>query len=208
MCNLILASQSPRRRELMKLLGHEFRCVTSDVEEHSVSGETPEEHVTRLSTLKARDVAARSDRGIIIGSDTIVVLDGDILEKPASSGDAVEMLMRLTNRTHTVYTGFALVDASGGKEHTGWETTDVTMRVFSRELAARYVDTGEPLDKAGAYGIQGYGAALITSIHGCYFNVMGLPLARLMDALYDFTDGEYGFFGARNKDINSHTPEQ
>lgn len=179
----------------MRLLGHPFICIPSNVKEHSINGEIPENHVIRLSELKARYVGEPRKNGIIIGSDTIVVLDKKILEKPGSPEEAVEMLMRLKGRTHTVYTGFALYDAETRKILSGYETTRVTMRNISRELAERYVDTGEPLDKAGAYGIQGYGAALVTSIEGCYFNVMGLPIARLMESLHAFTGGKFGYFG-------------
>lgn len=195
MQNIILASHSPRRRELIKLLGHPFECETSGVEETIVAGEKPEDHVIRLSLLKARDVGDHHRDGIIIGSDTVVVIDGDILEKPESKEEAVEMLLRLQSRTHTVYTGFALYNAATHESATGFETTQVTMRPFDRLTAIRYVETGEPLDKAGAYGIQGYGAVLIDSVNGCYFNVMGLPLARVMDALYTFSGHSIGYFG-------------
>jgi septum formation protein len=167
------------------------------VEENSVPGETPAEHVVRLSLLKAREVAAQVGEGIVIGSDTVVVLDGDILEKPESEEEAFSMLSRLQGRTHTVYTGFALRNAASGKELTGFETTEVTMRPMTPDLIRDYIATEEPLDKAGAYGIQGYGAALIPSIRGCYFNVMGLPLSTLMGALYTFTDGIWGYFGTK-----------
>ncbi|MHB9029522.1 MAG: Maf family protein [Candidatus Latescibacterota bacterium] len=195
MSELILASKSPRRRDLMHLLGHPFRSITSHVEEFSVPGETPAEHVVRLSLLKAREVAAQVGEGIVIGSDTVVVLDGDILEKPESEEEAFSMLSRLQGRTHTVFTGFALRDAAGGKEHAGFETTEVTMRPMTPDLIRKYIATGEPLDKAGAYGIQGYGAVLIPAIRGCYFNVMGLPLSKLMEALNTFTNGTCGYFG-------------
>lgn len=179
----------------MKLLGHPFRCVTSHADETLFPGETPAEHVVRLSLLKAHEVASRLDGGIVIGSDTVVVLDGDILGKPADGGEAFAMLSRLAGRTHTVFTGFALEDAADGRTVSGFETTEVTMRPIDAPLIRRYISTGEPLDKAGAYGIQGYGAALIPSVRGCYFNVMGLPLFRLMDALLAFTGGKYGYFG-------------
>jgi len=192
---LILASKSPRRRELLKLLGHPFESISSDIEEHTVPGENPAEHVTRLSEMKARAVGADHKDCIVIGSDTIVELDGDILEKPESETEAVSMLMRLQSRTHTVYTGFALFNPDTGKAVSSYETTRVTMREFGHNLARRYVDTGEPLDKAGGYGIQGYGAVLIEGIDGCYFNVMGLPLARLMEMLYDFSGKAFGYFG-------------
>jgi len=193
---LILASQSPRRRELMRLLGHPFRCVSPHVEEFSVPGETPAEHVVRLSLLKAREAAAREERGTVIGSDTVVVLDGDILEKPESDDDAFAMLSRLQGRTHAVYSGFAIRDAVTGEEYAGYEITEVSMRHMDADLIRKYIATGEPRDKAGAYGIQGYGAALITAVRGCYFNVMGLPLSRLMDALLTFTHGAIGYFGS------------
>jgi len=199
MSQLVLASRSPRRRELIGILGHPFSAEVSGIEEVSVAGETPAEHVIRLSLLKARDVAARHNEGIVIGSDTIVVIDGDILEKPFSPEEAVVMIMRLQGRTHKVFTGFALVDASTGRETASFETTCVTIRPMSLELARRYVATGEPLDKAGAYGIQGYGAAIVTGINGCYFTVMGLPVARLAEALNDFTDGHFGYFGVQER---------
>jgi len=192
---LILASKSPRRRDLMKLLGHPFISITSTVEENTINGETPSQHVIRLSELKARDVGDKRDNSIIIGADTIVVLNDEIIGKPDFSEQAVEMLMKLQDNTHTVFTGFALYDTETENLFSSYETTRVSMRKMTVELARLYVATGEPLDKAGAYGIQGYGAALITSITGCFFNVMGLPLARLMDALYTFSGGKFGYFG-------------
>jgi septum formation protein len=194
---LILASHSPRRRELMKLIGHPFRCITSNAEETLLPGETPAEHVVRLSLLKAREVGEKVGQGTIIGADTVVVLDGEIMGKPSSEEDAFDMLSRLQGRTHTVYTGFALHDAKDGWDISGFETTEVTMRSMDAGLIRDYIATGEPLDKAGAYGIQGYGAVLIPAVHGCYFNVMGLPLSRLMEALYTFTNGRYGYFGTK-----------
>jgi len=192
---LILASKSPRRRELMALLGHKFRCEVSGADESIIEGETPEEHVTRLSLLKARHIGETEKNAIIIGSDTIVVLDGRIFGKPSSEDEAVEMLSELRERTHTVYTGFALYDTDTGNSFAGFETTEVKMRNFSDSITREYVATGEPMDKAGAYGIQGYGAVLIEAVNGCYFNVMGFPLARVMEALYNFTDGRLGYFG-------------
>jgi septum formation protein len=179
----------------MKLLGHPFRSITSHVEETAIPGETPSEHVVRLAEIKAREVGGQVGKGIVIGSDTIVVIDDLILGKPDSEKDAAEMLDRLQGRTHTVYTGFALFDPESGALEKGFETSEVTMRPMDSNLIENYIKTGEPLDKAGAYGIQGYGAVLITKIRGCYFNVMGLPLARLMEALYRFSGGRYGFFG-------------
>lgn len=199
MKELILASESPRRRDLLGLLGHPFRAVVPRADETAFPGETPAEHVVRLSELKAVEAGKRLGRGIVIGSDTVVVLDGDIIGKPDSPGEARAMLGRLQGRTHTVYTGFALHDAGDGRILSGWEATEVTMRPMDDDLIRRYVETGEPLDKAGAYGIQGFGAALVVSIRGCYFTVMGLPLARIAEALRIFTGGEYGYFGFREE---------
>ena len=195
MTELVLASKSPRRQELMRLLGHPFICITSNIEEDYVEGETPAQHVIRLSELKAVDVGGKNTRGIIIGSDTIVVLDNEIIEKPRSADEAVEMIMRLQGRTHNVFTGFAIYSTENKKIISGYETSEVTMREISLDIAKKYVDTEEPFDKAGAYGIQGYGAVLIKSVKGCFFNVMGLPLSRLMEALYTFSGGRYGYFG-------------
>jgi len=195
MKRLVLASKSPRRRELLKLLGHPFECITSAVEEASVTGESPADHVRRLALAKALDVADGLTGSVVIGSDTVVVLDGDIIEKPATEDEAVDMLLRLAGRTHTVYTGFALVDADDGRTDAGFTMTDVTMRKFDRGTAERYVGTGEPLDKAGAYGIQGYGAVLVTGIKGCYFTVMGLPVAELAERLRSFSGGMFDYFG-------------
>ena len=199
MSELILASKSPRRRELLKLLGHPFTVLVSGIDEELVVGETPAEHVTRLSELKARDVGGRLGDAIVIGADTIVVLDGEILGKPSSPDEAVSMLLKLQGRTHRVYTGFALFDTVSVKLLSDYEATDVTMGSMTKRSAKRYVETGEPLDKAGSYGIQGYGAALVTSIHGCYFTVMGLPLAKLMKALHAFSNGRFGYFGTSSE---------
>jgi len=195
MCDLILASKSPRRRELMKLLGHPFACFTPTVEEDYIEGENPSAHVKRLSELKAIQAGSNFKRGIIIGSDTIVVLDSEIFGKPQSRDEAVEMIMRLQGRTHSVYTGFSLYDTETKKMVSDHETTEVTMREISLDMAKKYIETNEPMDKAGAYGIQGYGAVLITSVKGCYFNVMGLPLSKLMEALYTFSEGKFDYFG-------------
>ncbi len=179
----------------MKLLGHPFISITSDIEENYIEGETPAQHVTRLSELKALDVGEKNAHGLIIGSDTIVVIDGEILGKPHSYDEAMGMIMKLQGRTHEVFTGFAIYDTETKKIISGYETSEVTMREITLDIAKKYTDTKEPLDKAGAYGIQGYGAVLIKSVRGCFFNVMGLPLSRLMDALYTFSGGRYGYFG-------------
>jgi len=178
----------------MRLIGHPFDVMVSSLEELAVKGESPEQHVMRLAEQKAVDIGGTLQQGVVIGSDTIVVLDDDILEKPESPDDAISMLMRLQSRTHTVFTGFALYDTESEKCHIDFDTTQVTMRPFSHATAEKYVATKEPLDKAGSYGIQGFGAVLIDSIKGCYFNVMGLPVPKLMEALHEFTGGEFDYF--------------
>ena len=191
----MLASQSPRRQDLLKLLGHPFTVVHPLVDERFLAGETPPEHVVRLAETKAKTVAGKVSRSIVIGSDTIVVIDGDILGKPGSRQEAFDMVTRLQGRTHEVYTGFALHDTESGRTISEYERTEVTMAPMSPDLIEMYLDTGESFDKAGAYGIQGYGSALIVGVRGCYFNVMGLPLAKLMNRLNAFSGGQFGYFG-------------
>jgi septum formation protein len=180
---LILASASPRRAELLRQIGVPFRRVVSGVDEDLQDPADPKEHVRVLSRRKAEDVAGRFNSGIVLGADTIVVLDEHILGKPADAREAQEMLAMLSGRTHQVYTGLTLVDAARGVSVSHVEVTEVTFRQLTGQEIAAYVATGEPLDKAGAYGIQGKGALLVRGIRGCYFNVVGLPLAGLMSAL-------------------------
>lgn len=196
MRKLVLASQSPRRQELLKLLGHTFSVIPAHVEENYLTGESPSEHVRRLAETKAEKIAGEVSGSIVIGSDTIVVIDGDILGKPGSRREAFDMVMRLQGRTHEVYTGIALIDTETGRMTSDFERTEVTMAPLTSALIELYLDTGESLDKAGAYGIQGYGSALIVSVNGCYFNVMGLPLAKLMKILNSFSNGYFGYFGS------------
>jgi septum formation protein len=180
---LILASASPRRAELLRQIGVPFRRVVSEVDEDLHDPADPREHVRVLSRRKAEDVAGRLSSGIVLGADTIVVLDEHILGKPADEREAVEMLRMLSGRTHQVHTGLTLIDATSRAAVTHVEVTEVTFRELTGEEIDAYVATGEPLDKAGAYGIQGRGALLVSGIKGCYFNVVGLPLAGLLKAL-------------------------
>lgn len=183
---LILASNSPRRRELMRQIGLDFRVDPADVDESVFPGESPEGYAVRVALDKARAAAARAGTGIVIAADTIVVLDDEILGKPADPGDAERMLKLLSGNVHRVITGLAVMDAATGKVLT---RTSIT-RVWFRSLAPReiisYIATGEPLDKAGAYGIQERGALLVDKIDGCYFNVVGLPLSLLGELLLSF----------------------
>ena len=183
--DVILASASPRRRELLSLIFNDFRVLPSEFDESLVPAELgPADHVVYSATAKARDVASRFPGSIVVGADTIVVVDGAILGKPAEEQDAARMLAMLSGRTHEVYTGIAVI--LGDAERSGVECTEVTFRELSEEIIRRYIATGEPMDKAGAYAIQGKGAVLIRCISGCYPNVVGLPLYKLSTLLGEF----------------------
>lgn len=174
---LVLASASPRRRELLAQAGYDFRVAAADIDESFREGESPVAYVTRLAREKAEAVhAAQSGDAMVLGADTTVVApNGEILGKPVNNLDAARMLGLLAGATHTVMTGVALVQ--GDHMEAAAEVTYVTVRTLSEEEIAAYIQTGEPRDKAGAYAIQGYAARWIPRIHGCYFNVVGLPLA-------------------------------
>ncbi len=191
---LILASASPRRRDLLLQLGLDHEVDAASVDEGVVGAETPAEHVERLARRKARAVASRRSKGLVLGGDTIVLCDGEILGKPDSPGEAVDMLMRLAGRSHEVVSGLALVDA-GAAGRPCWSRVDrtrVEMRPFDRVTAEQYVATREPLDKAGAYGIQGQGGALVTAVEGDYTTVVGLSLSGLV-RLLDEAGWSYAF---------------
>ncbi len=178
----ILASASPRRAALLEQLGIPFRVDPSHIPEDLLPGESPEEHTRRLSVAKAREVRARHPEALVLAGDTVVVLDGRILGKPRDTGEAVEMLLALSGRTHLVVSGLALALPHGAVK-AGAMTTEVTFRDFDSALAEAYVATGEPMDKAGAYGIQGFGGALVREIRGDYNTVVGLPIPLLLDLL-------------------------
>ena len=176
---IILASQSPRRKELLERMGiRTFTVMDSGVDEHEEELLPPEELVCRLSERKAEAVAQRAPAGaVVIAADTVVSLDGAILGKPADKLEAFRMLSTLSGVRHQVYTGVTVM--RDGEKQIEHETTDVTFRELSEEEIEHYLATGEPMDKAGAYGIQGYGALLVERIEGDYYNVMGLPVCRL-----------------------------
>ncbi|SEG18705.1 septum formation protein [Bryocella elongata] len=180
---LILASGSPRRRELLGQAGYEFTVKAADIDESIRAGEEPEEYVRRLALEKAKGVAAGAPEATVIGSDTTVVLDGEILGKPADVTEAAGMLERLSGRVHQVHTGVAVVVQGGARAVSHVETTHVTFNLIPTAELERYLATGDSLDKAGAYGIQGYAARWIPRIDGCYFNVMGLPVAATVRLL-------------------------
>jgi len=178
---VILASQSPRRRELLNLVGIAHEVQPADIDESYLAGERPREHAERLARGKAAVIAAREPDAVIIGSDTIVVVDGDVLGKPSGDLDAVRMLARLAGRSHTVITAVAV--AWRGEIHSSVEEVGVTFHPLTRAEIDAYIATREPMDKAGAYGIQGYGATIVSRVDGDYFAVMGLPLQRLTRVL-------------------------
>lgn len=180
--NLILASSSPRRKELLQTLGLSFTIQTSDVDESTSPDLSPQEVVEELALRKAREVASRLSEGIVLGSDTIVVLGEEILGKPQDEADAYRMLYALQGCEHTVYSGVALVDAATGSSEVAYSRTQVRIRPLTSDEIHAYIATKEPMDKAGSYAIQGIGSTLVEEIHGDYFTVVGLPL-RLTAAM-------------------------
>jgi septum formation protein len=179
---LILASASPRRRELLAQAGYSFLVEASSVTEVRHGEEDAIRFATRLAREKAEDVFSRRPSAIVLGADTVVVCDGEVMGKPTDSADAARMLSLLSGRTHHVVTGVAVVWRAHAAEVAA-EVTQVTMRTLAPEEIAAYVATGEPMDKAGAYAIQSYAARWIPRISGCYFNVVGLPLALVASML-------------------------
>ena len=177
---LILASQSPRRKELLGLFHIPFTVRVADVDETMDDAKAPYDEVARVSRLKAMAVPAEQD-DIVIAADTIVVLDGIVLGKPRNETDAVRMLSLLSGRDHQVMTGLTVLQ--GGKMQSITEVTDLHFRPLSRKEIEAYVATGEPMDKAGAYGIQGGAALFCEKMVGDYYNVMGLPVCRLWQIL-------------------------
>jgi septum formation protein len=181
---IVLASASPRRRQLLEMLGIAFRVVAPEVDESRAPAELPEGYVTRLAREKAASVAAREPGAVVLAADTTVVMRGDIFGKPETPVEAAAMLRRLEGRKHQVMTAVAV--ARDGRVEHALDVTDVTFRQLADDQIAAYVATGEPLDKAGAYAIQGRGAALVEGIRGDFFGVMGLPLGLALDLLARF----------------------
>jgi septum formation protein len=181
---IILASGSPRRNELLSLLDIPFEVCASKVEEVVDETSLPEDIVMSLALQKAHDVARNMKDAIVLGADTVVVIDGQVLGKPENRQDAAATLRRLSGRTHEVFTGVAIV--SREKATTFYERTEVTFYELTEEDITAYLQTGEPFDKAGSYGIQGRGAVLVRKIAGDYYSVVGLPIARVARELQRF----------------------
>jgi len=175
---LLLASASPRRREILENLGFEFEILPSNVDESEVPWNDPVKSAKLLAEIKAVDAQMTRPRKTIIAADTIVLCDGQVMGKPGSPEEAKEMLVALSGRMHEVVTGIALI-ATPNIRIIEAESTRVFFRELRPEEISRYIETGEPFDKAGAYAIQGYASAFIEKIEGCYFNVVGLPVSRL-----------------------------
>lgn len=180
---LVLASASPRRKEILQNLGLSFEVITSDAEEKQENGIPPYMMVQQLAMIKGTDVALRVKDALVVSADTIVYLDGKVLGKPGTVEKAREMLKMLSGNEHEVYTGICITDSGGGKSVSDYEVTKVKFRTLTDEEIEKYILTGEPMDKAGAYGIQGKGCLLVEKINGDYLNVVGLPAAKLARVL-------------------------
>ena len=197
----ILASQSPRRKILLKQIGLPFRIIPSHIAEVMQPGLSAADNAKKIAAEKAWEVSRKIKKGIVIGADTVVVLDHHVLGKPSSKDDAKHMLKLLSGREHSVFTGFALVDVESGKHFSGVEETKVKFRKLEQTEIDNYVASGSPMDKAGAYGIQDdYGAVFVEKVTGCFYNVVGFPLTRFHLALRRF---EEELLALRNKKARS-----
>ncbi|WP_202080230.1 Maf family protein [Caldalkalibacillus salinus] len=180
---IILASASPRRRDLLHMLGLTFTVHPSEVEEVIQSDRSPDKVVQALAKQKAQSVASQYETGIVLGADTVVVDDQSILGKPKNEEEAIQMLSRLQGKVHTVYSGLTLIDLDHHLQKIGYRATHVTMKTMSKDQMIKYVATQEPMDKAGGYAIQGLGATFVERIEGDYFTVVGQPLSLTADYL-------------------------
>jgi septum formation protein len=180
---LILASKSPRRRYLLQQAGLEFEVLPSSIDESSIHMKDPESYVRTLAESKAQDISERFPDAWVIGTDTIVVIDGTILGKPASRSEARSMLMQLSGRTHQVLTGYCIRCKDANRSVSETVSTDVHFKSLSVDEIDWYIRSGEPFDKAGAYAIQGLGTFLVKGIHGSYTSVVGLPVCEVLEFL-------------------------
>jgi septum formation protein len=185
--HIVLASRSPRRAALLHQMGFSFRVVSREISEESDLSSDPVKRVIELSKKKARAVLDRVEEGLIVGADTIVFLDGEILGKPMNKEEAKAMLMKLSGRSHEVFTGFTLIEV-GGQQMSDVERTSVTFRHLEEWEVDDYVETGGPLDKAGGYGIQDRSGLFVDRIEGCFYNVVGFPMTKFYEGLKKFWD--------------------
>ncbi len=181
---VFLASKSPRRKKMLKILGIKFKSLPVHINESFKLNETPLQNVKRLAYQKALAASNKIKNGIIIAADTIVVIDKEILGKPKNKEDAEKILLKLSNKTHIVYTGFSLLNKKLNKQITGYSKTEVTFRKLEIKEIKDYIKTGSPMDKAGAYGIQDdFGAVFVKKINGCYYNVLGFPASKIYEEI-------------------------
>ncbi len=179
MKKIILASESPRRRQLLEQIGFNFEVVSSQVDEEEIIDKNPLINIQLLALRKAQEIANKGYRGIIIGADTQILIENEIIGKPRDREDAKRILLKLSGKSHEVVTGIAIIDTEAVSSETWFETTIVKFRELMVDEIEEYLDTGEYIGKAGAYGIQGRAAVFVERIEGCYFNVVGLPLTKL-----------------------------
>lgn len=180
---IILASSSPRRKEILENANVKFDIIKSEIDEVILDNELPSQVVMRLAFEKCIDIATKHRESLVIGADTVVVLDDIILGKPKDIDEAIAMITQLSGKTHQVITGISLINLSANKKIIDYVVSNVKFKDLSAEDIKDYIQTNESLDKAGAYGIQGYGALLVEEIQGDYFNIVGLPISRLSDLL-------------------------
>ncbi|WP_270941414.1 Maf family protein [Romboutsia lituseburensis] len=181
--NIILASASPRRKEILENTNTEFEIIKSKIDEVILENELPSQVVMRLAFEKSIDIALKHPDSLVIGADTVVVLNNNILGKPKDSSDAFNMIKQLSGKTHQVITGISLINLNANQKIIDYVVSNVKFKNLSEEDIKDYIQTNESLDKAGAYGIQGFGAMLVEEIQGDYFNIVGLPISRLSDLL-------------------------
>lgn len=183
---IYLASKSPRRKKLLKIIGLNFKSISVELNEEILDGEHPIKTVKRLALEKLEKAKKRVSSGVVITADTIVVLNKEIIGKPKDINEAKKILRKLSGKTHTVFTGFAIENLTSGKRIVDYEKTIVTFRELKDDEINKYVASGSPMDKAGAYGIQDdFGALFVKKINGCYYNVVGLPLQKLYTRLLE-----------------------
>lgn len=185
---IILASGSPRRKSLFELMGFNFEVITSNVDENEEEFVYPEVKVLELSYKKAMRVAENVSEGIIVGADTTVVLDDEVLDKPENEKQAKTMLRQLSGHTHTVYTGFTMLKKPDGRSVSEYDKTEVTFRDLDDDEIDAYIATKSPFDKAGGYGIQDFGALFVQKVNGCFYNVMGFPVTKFYSTMRRFLE--------------------